>query len=37
MHIYSFFRKNAAKSINNSGISWQNKNLFVILHRFLIN
>ena len=37
MHIYSFFRKNAAKSINNSGMSWQNKKIFVILHRFLIN
>ncbi len=37
MHIYSFFSKNAAKSIKNSGISWQNKKIFVILRRFLIN
>lgn len=37
MHIYSFFRKNAAKSIKNSGITWQNKKIFVILRRFLIN
>ena len=37
MHIYSFFRKNEDKSIKNSGISWQNKKIFVILRRFLIN
>ena len=36
MHIYSFFRKNAAKSINNRGISWQNKKIFVIFLLLLI-